>query len=126
MSVALTSGGTFPVTNFPERGAECRNFHLHLSSSPSSSPVRKEKPFLDVRLQEPGAAKTQLGDSSTGRERPRFFGFQPPNAHRGRSRPLLWRVQCAPVVSLTFAIGNLYKIPAEFLSQKSLCIVGAF
>lgn len=59
-----------------------------------------------------------------GRERPRFSGFHPPNVPSGRSRPLLWRCQCA--LSLIFVIGNLYKIPGEFLPQESLCMMGAF
>lgn len=112
------------LVRFPRAtGAERKNFHLprlphqflHLAILHTSC---CQGGYASVHSEE-----LQRKNHRIGRERPLFFGFQPPNAHWGRSRPLLRRVECAPVVSLKFAIGNLYKIPGEFSSEKSLCLV---
>lgn len=118
---------TKDVTRSPKSGAESKKYALHFSSSPVSSPVRAAKSFPNAEMQKSRGANTHLGGHQIGRERPGFFGFQPPNSSRGRSRPVFRRGEDASVCRFETKVAppTFFDISGEFFLKKALYKVGA-
>jgi hypothetical protein len=107
-------------------GAERKNFHLarllhqflHLAMLQTSC---CQGGYASIHSEE-----LQRQNHQIGRERPCFFGFQPPNGSRGRSRLDFRRGEDACVFCFTARVIAKYflQIPDEFSPKKALCVVG--
>jgi len=82
--------------------------------------------MLDMEVEKSGDANTQVGGQQIGLARPGFFGFQPPKASRGCSRPYHRRNEEGPVSwsDPKFGFVTFSNIPKEIFRYFALCIVG--
>ena len=73
--------------NLGETGAEGKDYTLHLRLHLFLRPVERAISLRRVACRRQCNQKSPWKKTKNGRERPHFFGFQPPKSSWGRSRP---------------------------------------